>query len=251
MLPNSGRPVDLFRPDGEESRHPCLLTSCLFSYPPCPVSLEMQRKLSHLAVFACALLPRETQPPQLAAEVDAFITDDYDGRPTIPLPALRKAILAGAGGAPDAHCWRENQGIPAYKFLPGDLGHLPNGGSMGTDFVKLCNILDEGLVQPEELELVRDARGTQWDWDDPVGMRRQELPKYDLPGGGACWPVGVLPGQQIDCQVEHTTRVKRVRDGWKVLLEHGRALGERYRVPPEELILSAYLLAIHLPRAEA
>lgn len=198
----------------------------------------MQRKLSHLAVFARALLPREKQSPKLSGEVEALITDEYDGRPTLPLRILRRAALDGAGGEGEPHCWRENQGVPAHKFAPGDLGYLPAGESLGTSFVRLCNVLEEGLVRPDEMPLIHDSFGNQWDWDDSASHRRHDMQKYDMPGGAACWPLGVLPGQQMDCQVEHTARLTKVAHGWRFLLEHGKALGARFGVLPEELILS-------------
>jgi hypothetical protein len=48
--------------------------------------------------------------------------------------------------------------------------------------------------------------------------------------------------QQIDCSVEHVTSVEPRSQAWQFLLAHGKALGERFRVVPDELVLSEYPL---------
>jgi hypothetical protein len=52
--------------------------------------------------------------------------------------------------------------------------------------------------------------------------------------------MSVNPGQQIDCNVSHTRKVKPLAQAWQFLLAHGKSLGERFGVPPDELVLSMY-----------
>jgi hypothetical protein len=165
MLPNRGHPMRMHRLEDEESEyhpysgvHPDTEVSS--------VTLALQRKLSHLAVFARGLLPDEEVPPALAPHIEALISDDtYDGsRPTLPLANIRTAVLSGgATGSILAHSWHENQGIPAYKFSVGDLGYVAPGKDIGEGFVKLCNVIDDGMVK---FDLVMESYTSKFDFKD-------------------------------------------------------------------------------------
>lgn len=54
------------------------------------------------------------------------------------------------------------------------------------------------------------------------------------------WPVPVSPSTQIDCAVDHFKRLEPLSQGWTFLLEHGKALAERFGVRPEELVLGMF-----------
>jgi hypothetical protein len=131
MLPNRGYPVDMHRL--EDTKSACGHAGAAGSAP-----LAFQRKLSHLAVFARALLPPPDTPPALGAHARALL--DSDGAPS--LAALRAA-------APGAHVWRENQGVRAHALAPGDVGRVARGATLGDGFEKLGNVLEEGLVDWE------------------------------------------------------------------------------------------------------
>jgi hypothetical protein len=157
MLPNNGNPMHLHKQEDQE------------------LSLPLQRKLSHLAVFARGLLPSgDDTPPGLAPTVQVLISDEtYDGarHPTLPLPVIRSAVLSGgASGHHRAHAWRENQAIPAHKFKVGDLGYVVPGSMIGEGFVKLCNVVDEGLVK---FDLAVESFATKWDWKDMHGGQQK------------------------------------------------------------------------------
>ncbi|KAJ6619016.1 hypothetical protein B0H10DRAFT_1666176, partial [Mycena sp. CBHHK59/15] len=73
------------------------------------------------------------------------------------------------------------------------------------------------------------SSGVQWCWKDLQG--------FDLPENIKCWPVAVLPGAQMDCQIIHQVRGTRMADAWQFLLENATTLGQGWNVPPESLIL--------------
>jgi hypothetical protein len=139
------------------------------------VPLALQRKLSHLAVFARGLLPAEDAAPALLPAVDTLLADEsYDGsRPTLPLASIRTTILSQDLASVIANTWMENQGIPAYKFSIGDLGYVPAGKKLGNGFIKLCNVVEDGLVK---FELVQEAYATKYDSADTRAEEIQGFP---------------------------------------------------------------------------
>jgi hypothetical protein len=206
------------------------------------VPLPLQRKLSHLSVFARGLLPSAKQEPGLPPSLRDMLSDAYDGTaPTVTLRMLREANLEGAG---NDWTWRENQAVPPHKFEVGDLGYIPAQTSeeqevtpkgLGNCFVKLCNILQD---DPSYFNVVFESNATQWDWDAKQ-HRREVVQGYEAGLGKVMgWPVAVLPGRRMDVQVEHVMKLRRAGDAWKWLLEHGNEIGRKYKVRPEELILS-------------
>jgi hypothetical protein len=177
--------------------------------------LALQRKLSHLAVFVRGLLPPEDGPPVLSPEVARLISDEhYDGsRSTLPLPTLRTAVLSGGNLGPgQAYSWNENQAVPPWKFRVGDLGIVdrkkrPEGGDgdeqpsvpdeqenvgdrggdasedeeaekvyIGKQFVKLCNVLDDGTVH---FDIASDAWCQQWDWQN-LATSREDVQGFPM-----------------------------------------------------------------------
>lgn len=58
------------------------------------------------------------------------------------------------------------------------------------------------------------------------------------------WPVIIPPGTKQDLQILHETAFASFGDGWRFLLEHGKALASNYGVKPEKLILGMSNLVI-------
>jgi hypothetical protein len=135
------------------------------------VPLALQRKFSHLAVFARSLLPPEGgASPALPAAAAALLADNsFDGsRPTLALRAVRAAARA-------EHAWCENQGVPPHKFAVGDLGHVPRGAALGERFVKLCNVfgLEQGQAVPAAaFPVVKEQDAYMWCWKDAFNKRQ-------------------------------------------------------------------------------
>lgn len=134
------------------------------------VPLAFQRKFSHLGVFIRALLPSGTSAPSLSPSVEAILTECDNSHTHLTLPRLRRAL-------PDhTHSWRENQSIPAHKFLVGDLGVVKGDQQLGEGFEKLCNVYEEKLVI---FNTVEETRATRWCWKD-MPIRHEVMQSFPM-----------------------------------------------------------------------
>ncbi len=129
-------------------------------------SLEVQQKVSHLAVLAKSLLPSSDDTALVSSRLSSilyysrpsipFSRDDDDddegeeeedhdggriakGQPTAGLAKIRMAaILANT----HSHTWARNV-VPAYMYAVGDIGYVPRGGEDCTSFVVLSNVVTD------------------------------------------------------------------------------------------------------------
>jgi len=196
--------------------------------------VELQQKISHLAVLARALLPDVSNAAEVSARLSEIIDadgdeDDSDSHHTTL--SLRQIRLAALSSANHAKMWRART-VPAYKYRIGDLGYIPDGKDFGS-FVVLQNVVADGLVS---FELVHNATGWQGCWDR--GFRQntdlQPFPAYMNAYG---WAIVVPPSTEQDVQVIHDMCLASPTVGWRFLLDHGKSLAVTHGLKPEELIL--------------
>ncbi|KAH8084920.1 hypothetical protein BXZ70DRAFT_567025 [Cristinia sonorae] len=215
ILPNGGRADRPYEKDDEQS-------------------VELQQKISHLGLLARALLPDEGNAAEVSAQLSEMIDgdeDDEDNDFTSHTISLRQIRLSALSMKNHETMWR-NGSIPAFKFSVGDLGYIPEGKDFDS-FCKLQNVMTDGLAS---FELAHSVLGWQGCWEGPY-RKRQDLQAFPAPFDVWGWAVVVPSGSEQDVQVIHDTRLDHPTDGWKFLLEHGRSIGARHGVRPEELIL--------------
>ncbi|RPD77045.1 hypothetical protein L226DRAFT_483343 [Lentinus tigrinus ALCF2SS1-7] len=203
------------------------------------VASDLQRKVNHLTILARALLPNSDDIKTVKERLQKLLgsVDDEEGFSETPLMTLRQIRKAAFAANVHQQAWFENQGIPPHKFRVGDLGYLPKDttteGKDWTNFVVLCNILEEGLAKLD----VSDATvGHKGSWQDGF-HEREDITPYELPGGLHGWAVAVPPEAEYDIDIVHTKEFDRVHDAWDYLLDVGKAMAETHDVKPEELIL--------------
>lgn len=49
---------------------------------------------------------------------------------------------------------------------------------------------------------------------------------------------------QIDCQIAQSSAITSVGDAWRYLLLNGKVLGKKHNLPPNEIILSSYIMIV-------
>ncbi|OCH91320.1 hypothetical protein OBBRIDRAFT_887032 [Obba rivulosa] len=191
------------------------------------VSNEVQKKLSHLAVLANALLSSSSNIDAVQARLQEILQDEEEYQPRISLRQLRMAALRS-----DIHqTWRQST-VPAYKYAVGDLGYIPAGGGFDS-FTVLCNVLRDGLTS---FDINTDAEGIQIDWKGGF-VDKQDLQPFCLPGDIRGWTVVVPPAAEYNVQITHEAFVSSSDSAWRYLLDHGKELAKTHGIAPEELIL--------------
>ncbi|KAF7320918.1 hypothetical protein HMN09_00178500 [Mycena chlorophos] len=185
-------------------------------------------QLTQLMALVKSLLPNGSEPPGLSANVQNTLRFDEDE----PAPTLRQYRQLSIDANSHGYTWNKNSAIPAHKFAVGDLGYIPKGKSWA-EFVRLGNLFEDKLA---EMEVRSGAYGSQWNWKD-VPMRRGEMQAFDMPPDVKCWPIAVPFGQKIDCEVVHESSLVRMDGAWEFLLNNAAALGDKWGVAPESIIL--------------
>ncbi|THH31372.1 hypothetical protein EUX98_g2807 [Antrodiella citrinella] len=194
-------------------------------------SIELQQKMSHLAVLARALLPDDANTIEVSARLNEIVDaweDEENENNAVSLQQIRLAALSSKN---HVKMWRERT-VPAFKYQIGDLGYIPTGKDFSS-FCVLQNVVADGLVA---FELVQNATGWQGCWDR--GFRQnQDLQAFPASFNAYGWAIVVPPGTEQDVQVIHDNCLASPTDGWRFLLDHGRSLAASHNVKPEQLIL--------------
>ncbi|KAI0651288.1 hypothetical protein C8Q79DRAFT_1004593 [Trametes meyenii] len=199
------------------------------------VTAERQRKVNHLAVLARALLPGSDDIEVVTDRLQTVLHSIEDGEDEEAEPAqmtLRQIRKAAFAANTHQQAWRQKT-VPPHKFSVGDLGYMPKGSDDWSDFVTLCNVLEDG-----EASFVASGNvtGMQGSWVNSA-YERQDLAPYDLPGEIKGWAFAVPPEADLDIYIVHETATSKIHEAWDYLLDAGSALAKKHGVPPEELIL--------------
>ncbi|OBZ74658.1 hypothetical protein A0H81_05444 [Grifola frondosa] len=200
-------------------------------------SVEMQRKINHLALLAHVLLPNSADLTLVSARLQSILGDDgenvdyYQTTKPVTLCQIRRAAC---DAYTQEHVWSQSA-VPAHKYAVGDLGYVPRGCEFA-EFTVLCNVLHDDYA---EFNVAEDATGSNLVWDRMSG-RRDELRSSVLPGGIRRWNIVVPPGTH-HTKIVHESFVPTAYESWRFLLDHGKDLAMVHGVEPQDLILGTFL----------
>ncbi|KAJ7656678.1 hypothetical protein B0H17DRAFT_358540 [Mycena rosella] len=188
-------------------------------------------QLTQLTALVASLLPSGSEPPGLPSHTQETLNaiDESWGPSTL---SLRQFRLLSIEANTHGYVWQKNSSIPAHKFSVGDIGYIPVGGDWDA-FIMLRNILKDDLAS---FGVERKASGIQWCWKE-LPIRHVDLQNFELPENVQCWPIAVPSGAQMDCQIIYKNVLTRMEDAWQFLLDNAVALGNKYNVPPQSIIL--------------
>ncbi|KAI0370861.1 hypothetical protein BV20DRAFT_943216 [Pilatotrama ljubarskyi] len=197
------------------------------------VTAERQVKVSHLAVLARVVLPGSDDLQVVKKHLQHMISnEDEDEEAEMAPMSLREIRKAAFATGIQQQPWHRNT-VPPHKLTVGDLGYLPQDCDDWSDFIILCNVLEDGLAK---FPSTTYAMGKQGTWVNRV-YERQDIAPFAMPGGINAWPVVVPPEAEHDIYIFLETAVSRVNQAWTYLLDNGISLSKRYKVKPEQLIL--------------
>ncbi|PSR79847.1 hypothetical protein PHLCEN_2v6893 [Hermanssonia centrifuga] len=233
-------------------------------------SLEVQQKVSHLAVLAKSLLPSSDDSALVSSRLSSILYysrpsipfsrggggdddddegeeegEDHDdgriakGQPTAGLAKIRMAaILANT----HSHTWARNV-VPAYMYAVGDIGYVPRaGGEDVTSFVVLSNVFTAPDAERFDrrgnacLGVSESAHG--WQRYLQGAFQEQKLQPFALPQNAVSgWPIVLSAGTRQNVQLVHERSFTSVSAAWKVLLEHAKPIATSHGLEPQDLML--------------